>query len=174
MDNTLVSLILLSIILFIALVVVVILLLKKKCDVNNNKITSLSVPFSNTNNTGLLNSVNSKCYLVENDNLSYLVIPGEQNSFNYTSGVATYTNLSSDSVSELSNYIINNPSGKNLGYFNNCGTNNLSNWQLINGVLTSAPANGGRNIPINTNCAPAGQTITLGFGPAVIPLKKNN
>jgi len=174
MDNTLVSLIILSSLLFIGFVIVLILLLKKKCKVDNDKITTLTVPFSTSVNSGLLTNVNAECYLVENDNVSYLVVPGQQNSFSYLTGTNTYSNLTSDPVDALSNYIIDNPSGKYLGYFNNCGNNHLSNWNLINGALTSTPVFNGTVVRINTNCGSAGQNITLGFGAAVIPLKKNN
>lgn len=174
MDNTLVSLIILSSLLFIGLVIVLILLLKKKC---NDKITTFTVPFSTTANSGLLTNVNAKCYLVENDDISYLVLPGEQNSFSYknTPGVNNPTNLTSDFSQQLSNYEIYNPSGMFLGYFNNCGYNDVTQWILVNGVLSVKPIRGVNQQPINVNnCLSPGQTLTLGFGPTVIPLKKNN
>jgi hypothetical protein len=179
-----------SIFCVILLVVLIVVLVKHKSS-NKDKITSLTIPYTTSTNSGLLTNVNVESYLVENDKISYLVIPGKgvQNAFSYTKPqTGTQTNdpssLISESVEELVNYTVDNDviMSEIEGYFNNCIQNLYAKWTLNNGILSCNPitfdfskTNPVVDQSINISGCPVtpGTVIRIGFGASVIPLKKN-
>lgn len=177
-------LIIVNFVLLILFVIGVVILITKLRQTNcyfdlakdTGKFSEFFVNFSNTSNIGLT-ATSIKCYIGTTDSkYYYLIIPAQQNSFSYISYLNTVLpkKLISDFSTDLANFTIYNPSGITFGNFNNCGINDLSSWDLNNGILSVTPYRGVNPEPININCLPSGQTVTVGFSATVIPLLKLN
>ena len=169
------------------IVILVIHLTEKK-----NTITRLDLKYSSSSNIGMKAPVTIEAYLVENNDVSYLFIPGKgtQNAFAFSKLAPGSTNepseLKSDFNSDLSKYSVDTSSKQLSGYFNNCAILQWATWSISNGSLSCSPfifdSSSGTIREVNqkidlTSCGgsgiPVGSTIMPGFGASVIPLKKN-